>query len=50
MISELVRAFFVGQKEGVSKSAALATIIVERVFDGVFLLVLALAVWPFLPV
>lgn len=49
-LGEFVRAFFVGQKEGVSKSAALATIIIERVFDGVFLLILALVVWPFLPV
>ena len=49
-LGELVRAFFVGQKEGVSKSAALATIITERVLDGVFLLILALIVWPFLPV
>ncbi len=49
-LGELVRAFFVGQKEGVGKSAALATIALERVFDGVFLLVLALLIWPFLPV
>ena len=49
-LGELVRAFFVGQKEGVSKSAALATIILERLFDGVFLLVMALVIWPFLPV
>ena len=49
-LGELVRAFFVGQKEGVSKSGALATILLERVFDGVFLLGLALIVWPFLPV
>lgn len=49
-LGELVRAFFLGQKEGVSASATLATIVLERVFDGIVLLVLALAIWPFLPV
>lgn len=49
-LGELVRAFFVGQKEGISKSGALATILVERLFDGVFLILVALIVWPFLPV
>ena len=49
-LGELVRAFFIGQKEGVDKGSALVTILVERVFDGVFLLILALVIWPFLPV
>ena len=49
-LGELVRAFLLGHKEGVNKSSALATIIVERVIDGAFLLILALVVWPFLPV
>ena len=49
-LGELVRAFFIGQKEGISKSAALATILLERVFDAMFLVLLALIVWPFLPV
>ncbi|MEE9285759.1 MAG: lysylphosphatidylglycerol synthase transmembrane domain-containing protein [Dehalococcoidia bacterium] len=49
-LGELVRSFFLGHREGVSKSATLATIILERVFDGVGLLIIALVVWPFLPV
>jgi uncharacterized protein (TIRG00374 family) len=31
---EVVRAFLIGRAEGVSKSAAFATIVVERLFDG----------------
>jgi uncharacterized protein (TIRG00374 family) len=46
-IGELVRAYLLGLKETISKSLALATIIVERVFDGLtlifFLLILSLA-------
>lgn len=41
-LGELVRAFVIGRKEGISKSSSLATIAVERTFDGmtvVFLLV-----------
>lgn len=49
-LGELVRSFFLSQREGVSKTAGLATIILERVFDGVGLLILALSVWPFLPI
>ena len=49
-LGEFVRSYFLGQREGVSKSAALATIAIERVMDGVGLLLLALIVWPFLPV
>ena len=37
-LGEVVRSYYLGQREGVSKSAALATIAVERVFDGVTLL------------
>jgi len=35
---ELLRAYVLRQKEGVSVSASLATIIVERIFDGVVML------------
>jgi glycosyltransferase 2 family protein len=31
---EFVRAYFSGQKEGLSRSASFATIMVERIFDG----------------
>lgn len=34
-IGELVRAYVLGERENVSKSATFATIIVERIFDGV---------------
>ena len=36
---EVVRAFVVGRREGVSKSAAFATIVLERLFDGFAILV-----------
>ena len=48
-LGELVRAHFVGEKENISKASSLATIGVERVFDGLTLLVLAPVVFPFLP-
>jgi hypothetical protein len=31
---EFIRAYLVGEKEGVSKSTAFATVVVERLFDG----------------
>ncbi|MBI2940657.1 MAG: flippase-like domain-containing protein [Chloroflexi bacterium] len=37
-LGEAVRAYVLGQRESVSKSAALATILVERLFDGVVML------------
>ena len=48
-LGELVRAHFLGEKEGISKTSALATLAVERVFDGLTLLLFAAVVWPFLP-
>jgi uncharacterized protein (TIRG00374 family) len=42
-LGELMRAHVIGGKEKISRSAALATIVVERVFDG-FTLLLFLAV------
>jgi len=33
-LGEFVRAYSIGSKENISKSSALATIVVERVFDG----------------
>ena len=38
-LGELVRSYYVGQREGVSRGAALATIMVERVMDALMLLV-----------
>ena len=48
-LGELVRAHFLGEKEGISKASALATIMVERVLDGLTLMLLVVAIWPFLP-
>ena len=39
-MGEFVRAYVVGRREGVSKSSALATILVERIFDGLTLLLI----------
>jgi glycosyltransferase 2 family protein len=39
-LGEFVRAYVVGKREGVSKSSALATIIIERIFDGLTLLLI----------
>ncbi|MCL5961132.1 MAG: flippase-like domain-containing protein, partial [Chloroflexi bacterium] len=33
-MGELVRAYVLGEREQISKSATLATILVERIFDG----------------
>ncbi len=45
-LGELIRAYFLGTASGVSKSAGLATIVVERVFDGLALLLLVVLVSP----
>lgn len=46
---ELVRSYYLSRREPVSSATALATIIVERVFDGVLMLLLLLAAVLFLP-
>lgn len=48
-IGELVRAYLIGEREGVSKSAALGTIVVERIFDGLALIFFILVVSLFIP-
>ena len=48
-LGELVRAHFLGEKEGISKASALSTILMERVLDGLILLFFAVVIWPFLP-
>jgi uncharacterized protein (TIRG00374 family) len=51
-VGELVRAHLLGQKENVSRSALLATVIVERVLDGVAIMALLALVgflYPALP-
>jgi glycosyltransferase 2 family protein len=47
-IGELVRAYVVSRREGVRKTATLATIFVERIFDGLTMLGFAAAVVTFL--
>ena len=52
-MGEFIRAFITGKKASVSKSGVLATIVVERVFDGVtyvFLLALSMLMLKTLPV
>ena len=48
-LGELVRAHFLGEKEGITKASALSTIAVERVFDGLTLLFFVAVAFPFLP-
>ncbi len=48
-MGEIVRSYYLGQREDVSKSAALATVAVERIMDGVVLLFLLAAASIFLP-
>ena len=48
-LGELVRAHSLGEREGINKASGLATIFVERVFDGLTLLFLVAIIWPFLP-
>ncbi|MBI5586511.1 MAG: flippase-like domain-containing protein [Deltaproteobacteria bacterium] len=48
-IGELVRAFVLAEKARISKTASLATIVVERLFDGFTILLLLLVVLLFLP-
>lgn len=46
---ELLRAFVLRREEGVSMSSSLATIVVERVFDGLVMLLFVFVALPFAP-
>lgn len=48
-MGELVRAYVLGRAEGISKSASLATIFIERVLDGLTMLLFIAAVALFVP-
>ncbi len=48
-LGELVRAHFLGERERLSKTSVFSTIAVERVLDGLTLLLFVAIVWPFLP-
>lgn len=49
-LGEFARAYAIGEKESISKSSSFATIVVERIFDGITILTLLaiiLIFWPF---
>ena len=48
-LGELVRSYYAGEREGINKTAALATIFSERVFDALTLLAFIAALAPFMP-
>jgi uncharacterized protein (TIRG00374 family) len=47
---EVIRAWMLKRRNGVSISASLATIIVERIFDGLVMLIFVFAALPFAPI
>jgi hypothetical protein len=49
-VGELIRAWVLRRNHGVSISASLATIIVERIFDGLVMLIFVFAALPFAPI
>lgn len=48
-MGELVRSYYVGEREGVSKTAALVTIFIERLLDALTLLLFILIIAVFVP-
>lgn len=48
-LGEFVRAYAIGRREDISKSSAFATIVVERLFDGMSVLLLLIIVIAFMP-
>lgn len=49
-LGEVVRSYYLGEREGVSKTSALATILVERVLDALILVLFLIVLAPFVPV
>ena len=49
-LGEVVRSYYLGEREQVSKSSALATIFIERIFDALTLLLFVALVAMFVPV
>jgi uncharacterized protein (TIRG00374 family) len=47
---EVIRAYLLRRDEGVKVTASLATIIVERIFDGLVMLIFVFAALPFAPI
>ena len=48
-LGELIRSYYVGEREGVSKTSALVTVFVERVFDAITLLFFIMVIALFVP-
>ena len=48
-LGELVRSYYVGEREGISKTSALVTIFVERLLDALTLLLFIAAIAVFVP-
>ena len=48
-LGELVRSYYVGEREGISKTTALATIFIERLLDALILLVFIAVIALFVP-
>lgn len=46
---EVIRSYVLRRKEGISMSASLATVLVERIFDGVVMLLFVFLGLPFMP-
>ena len=49
-LGELVRSYYVGEREGINKASALVTVLAERVFDALTLLFFVAVVALFVPV
>ena len=49
-LGELVRSYYLSEREGVSATSALVTVFVERIFDALALLFLIAIIVPFAPV
>jgi hypothetical protein len=47
---EVIRAYVLARNEGVKITASLATIVVERIFDGLVMLIFVFAALPFAPI
>ncbi|HAL47317.1 MAG: flippase-like domain-containing protein [SAR202 cluster bacterium] len=48
-LGELVRSYYVSEREGISKASALVTIVIERVFDALVLLAFIAIIAAFVP-
>ena len=48
-LGELVRSYYLGQREGISRTSALATVFVERLFDALVLVLFVAVIMLFVP-